>query len=72
MKNQDIITKDFFVGELIRKYPDVCKILEKFGMDCKDCMLAPTSTIEKAAKMHNVSLNVLLKEINKYIRQKDK
>ncbi|MCX7944360.1 MAG: DUF1858 domain-containing protein [Deltaproteobacteria bacterium] len=70
MKSRKIINKDILIDELIRKYPEVCKVLEKYGMNCKECALAPTSTLENAAEIHNISLKVLLNEINKCINEK--
>ncbi len=70
MRNSQTINKDILIDELIRKYPEVCEVLEKFGMNCRECVLAPTSTLENAAEMHNVPLRTLLNEINKLLSQK--
>ncbi|MGB9599817.1 MAG: DUF1858 domain-containing protein [Myxococcota bacterium] len=72
MKKREIIHKDILIDELIRQYPEVCEVLESFGMPCNECVLAPTSTIEDAAEMHNVSLKELLTAINNRINKKNK
>ncbi len=68
-KKKALIHKDMLIDELIRKYPEVCTIFEKFNMPCKECVLAPTSTIEEGAQMHNVPLKELLLELNRVIEK---
>jgi len=65
------ITKDMLIDELIREYPEVCEVLERFDLPCTECALAPTSTVENASQMHNIPLKELLRELNKAISNKD-
>ncbi len=71
MDKKTRITKDTLIDELIRQYPGICKILERYNMLCSECVLAPTSTVEDAAEMHNLSLKTLLTEISNYINKQD-
>lgn len=68
-KKKAIIQKDMPIDELIRKYPQTCSILAKYNMLCEECTLAPTSTIEWGAQIHNVSLKELLAELNKVVEK---
>lgn len=72
MKKGNIVNKNMLIDELIRQYPEVCEILEKFGMPCQECVLAPTSTIENAAEMHNIPIKELLTAINNCISKHNK
>lgn len=70
MKKRRTIKKDILIDDLIREYPEVCEVLERFGMNCDECVLAPTSTLEDAAEMHNISLKTLLNAINEHIKSR--
>lgn len=68
-KKKALIHKDMLIDEIIRKYPQTGSVFEKYNMPCEGCALAPTSTIENEAQMHNVPLNKLLAELNKVVEK---
>lgn len=59
-----IITKDTPLVQVLRAHPQVREIFAKHGMGCIGCLGSAEETMEKAAKMHDINLNKLLKEIN--------
>ena len=60
----DTITKDMTISEVVRMYPDVMHVLEGYGMGCSYCMASLEETIEGGARMHGVSLDLLLGTLN--------
>ncbi len=60
-----MITKDSKIIDVIREIPEAATIFERFGMGCVGCMGMTSETIEKGAKMHRISIEKLLNELNK-------
>jgi hybrid cluster-associated redox disulfide protein len=53
-----------YIWEVLEKYPNARRIFEKHGMGCHLCIASNAETIASGAKMHGISLNVLLEELN--------
>ncbi len=62
-----MITKDMKIEEIIRKFPQTLPVFEKYGIDCADCSLGKFENIEQGAKVHNIDLDKLLKDLNRAI-----
>lgn len=60
-----MITKDSKIIDVIQKFPEAAAVFERFGMGCLGCMGMTNETIENGAKMHRISLENLLEELNK-------
>lgn len=60
----DTITKNMTISQVVRLYPDLMQVLEKYGMGCSYCMASLDETIEGGACMHGVSLESLLAALN--------
>jgi hybrid cluster-associated redox disulfide protein len=59
------ITKDMTFAELIEMSPEAAKKLAERGLFCGGCPMAQFETIEQGAKMHDVDVKKLIKELNK-------
>ncbi len=60
--------KSIMVGSLIKTYSDTKAIFEKhYGAGCFSCPGQAIETIEQTAQMHNVSIDLILNEINSVI-----
>ena len=59
------ITKDMFIGELIRKDPRAVETLMQFGMGCVGCPASQMETLEEAAMVHGLNLDELMQAVNK-------
>jgi len=59
-----VITKETAIIQILRSHPMARDIFAKHGMGCIGCMGAATETIENGAKMHDVDIEALLKELN--------
>lgn len=60
----DTINKDMTLGELLDRYPTSEDILVGFGMHCFSCPMSRMETIEEAAEVHDIDLNLLLEKLN--------
>ena len=62
-----MITREMFIGEIIRLYPETMKVFEKYGLDCFECQIADFEALEHGANVHKVDVDVLLEELNRTI-----
>lgn len=59
------VDKDMVIGEIITKFPDAEKIIEKyFGGGCFTCPGIKVESISFGAMMHNIDADVVVNEIN--------
>jgi len=65
-----MITRKTSIIELLRSHPMARDIFARHGMGCIGCMGAATETIENGAKMHDIDIEALLKELNAMCSEK--
>jgi len=58
------ITKDMTIGEVVRQNPESVEILMGFGMGCVGCPSAQAETLEEAAMVHGLDIEVLMTKLN--------
>lgn len=61
---QEVITKDKTISEVLDENPETAEVFMKHGMGCLGCAAASGETIEEAASVHGIDINVLLNELN--------
>ncbi|MBI5344085.1 MAG: DUF1858 domain-containing protein [Deltaproteobacteria bacterium] len=67
---EELINKDMIIGEVLEKYPATEKVFKKhFGRGCFTCPGAKNEDIAFGAMMHNVDIDVVLKELNEAIKK---
>ena len=62
------IAKEMLISELIDQVENKDAVVDKlmeFGMHCLGCMMAHGETIEEAAMVHGLDVDVLIDELNK-------
>lgn len=65
------INKDIIIGDLISKYPETQKVIEKyFGGGCFTCPGIKMESISFGAMMHNIDADAVVNEINAIIENK--
>ncbi len=64
-ETNSLITKDSKIFDIIQRFPEATKVFDRFGMGCIGCMGVINETIENGAKMHRISIEELLAELNK-------
>ena len=69
MKRKAKITSKMTIGEVLKKYPKTVFVFIDYGLHCVNCPLAQNDPIEGAAKIHNLDLKKLLKDLNKVAKK---
>lgn len=65
------VNKDMLIGEIIGIDPGNAAILMSHGMHCPGCPSAQGETLEEAAQVHSMDVDVLLSDINGYLAKKE-
>lgn len=58
------ISKDMTFHEVMRKSPEVVKVLASFNLGCVGCMGAQHETLEQGATAHGLDVEELLTALN--------
>lgn len=58
------ITKDMTISDILKVNKNLAAVLEADGMHCVGCAASLDETLEMAAKVHEIDLNVLLTRLN--------
>lgn len=61
------VSKDMLIGELLRVDPNVAPILMRAGMRCLGCPSSQMESLEEAAMVHGLDVNVLVAQINDFL-----
>ncbi len=56
--------KDMTLGEALKLHKNAEKVLMGFGMHCFTCPFSQMETLEQAAMVHQVDLELMLKKLN--------
>ena len=63
------IKKEMTFIEALEKYPYLSKIFAKYNFHCIFCPMAGQETIEEGAKVHGISVEKLVKELNREVEK---
>jgi hybrid cluster-associated redox disulfide protein len=63
-----MITREMIIAEIITKHPETIRIFRSFGLECNECQIADYEELEHGAGVHNVDVDLLLKELNKAVK----
>jgi hybrid cluster-associated redox disulfide protein len=64
MQEQQVITAEMAIGDVIRKYPDTIHVFLKHGLGCVGCAVAHFENIRRGAVAHGVDVDLLMKDLN--------
>lgn len=59
------ITKDMTIADVLNENENLKEVLMGFGMHCFSCPCALSETLEEAAEVHEIDVNLLLEKLNK-------
>lgn len=59
-----MINEQMTIAEILRLKPEAAKILQQFNMHCIGCAVAAGESLEDAARVHGINLEMLLKALN--------
>ena len=58
------VSKEMTIGEILAINPMVAPILMEIGMHCLGCLSAQGETLEEAAMVHGIDVELLVEKIN--------
>ena len=61
------VTKDMLFGQLITLDPNIAQILMRAGMHCLGCPSSQMESLEEAAMVHGMDVDVLVQQINDFL-----
>lgn len=64
----DRITKDMTIGEVIALNPGLAPALAGGGMHCVGCPSSQAETLEEAAVVHGIEIDLLLARLNAFLK----
>ena len=68
MKKKKVeITKVTQIGEVLRINPNVKEVLMGFGLHCFGCPMSQMETLEEAAAVHGVDVDIMVEKINEFL-----
>ena len=59
-----VVTKEMTIGEILRVKPEVAPVLMEMGMPCLGCPSAQGESLEEAAMVHGMDIDVLMAKID--------
>ncbi len=62
-----MITREMIITEIITKHPETIHVFRSFGLECNECQIAEYEELEHGAGVHNVDIDLLLKELNEAV-----
>ena len=63
------VTKTTQIGEVLRLNPNAKEILLGFGLHCFGCPMSQMETLEEAAAVHGVDVDLMVEKINEFLNK---
>ena len=61
------VTKNTLIGQLLQIDPNIAAILMRAGMHCIGCPSSQMESLEEAAMVHGLDVDVLVNQINDFL-----
>ncbi len=58
------ITRDSMIRDIMVAYPEAADVFDRHGLACASCLASGMETVSAVAAMHDVSVEVLLADLN--------
>ncbi|MHA1770678.1 MAG: DUF1858 domain-containing protein [Candidatus Thorarchaeota archaeon] len=65
--NEQTITKDMSITEVVMKWPDTVSTFMEYGLHCVGCIAARFENIEQGAAAHGIPVDNLIAALNKTV-----
>lgn len=69
MKKKTTVSKTTQIGEVLNMNPNVKDILMGFGLHCFGCPMSQMETLEEAAAVHGVDVELMVEKINEFLNK---
>ena len=63
-----VINKNSTIKEILSAYPEAKKFFNDREMACSSCFAVNFDTLEKGALMHGLEANILVEELNNFLK----
>ena len=63
----DKVSKDMLIGQLLQIDANIAPILMRAGMHCLGCPSSQMESLEEAAMVHGLDVDVLVNQINDFL-----
>ncbi len=63
-----IINKNSTINEILSAYPDSKRFFNERDMACSSCFAVNFDTLEKGALMHGLEVNVLIEQLEDFLK----
>ena len=63
------VTTQMLIGELLQLDPNIAGVLMRAGMHCIGCPSSQMESLEEAAMVHGMDVDVLVEQINDFLAQ---
>jgi hybrid cluster-associated redox disulfide protein len=64
MQEQQVITAEMTIGDVVNKYPNTIPVFFKHGLGCVGCAVARFENIRQGAMAHGIDVDLLMKDLN--------
>ena len=61
------VSKDMLIGQLLQIDANIAPILMRAGMHCLGCPYSQMESLEEAAMVHGLDVDVLVNQINDFL-----
>ena len=61
------VSKDMLIGQLLQIDANIAPILMRAGMHCLGCLSSQMESLEEAAMVHGLDVDVLVNQINDFL-----
>jgi len=69
MGEQNTITADMAIGDVISRHPDTIGVFMQHGLGCVGCAVARFENIAQGAMAHGIDVDALIKDLNETVSQ---
>lgn len=70
MKKKVVIKKTMTIGEVLRLDENLAEVLLGFGMHCFGCPVSQMESLEDAAAVHGVDIDLMIEKLNEAVNSK--
>jgi hybrid cluster-associated redox disulfide protein len=64
MQEQQVISAEMSIGDVVSKYPDTIHVFFRHGLGCVGCAVARFENIRQGAMAHGIDVDELMKDLN--------
>jgi hybrid cluster-associated redox disulfide protein len=68
---EQTITADMTIGEVLKKYPESLKVFLSHGLMCVGCAVARFENIRQGATAHGINVDALMKDLNEVVAKQE-